>query len=165
MEQAREKTEELNKNTEELNKKYQKLYGLLEQKNYSKTKREKNPTTEVMITDYTSSTRYRRRAESKSVLEYIHGGFNGAVFGAWDFLSHSLKFEQLQDLLTRFKKGKFIEELRGKFNAKYRNNDVALKKALATKYTSYLSRRKYQFMCNIQNSLFTTDGGRSRPSC
>ena len=28
-----------------------------------------------MIHDYKSSTRYRRREETKNVLEFIHGGF------------------------------------------------------------------------------------------
>ena len=89
---------ELNENADELSKEYQKVYGLLEQKNYAKTKREKNSTTE-MINDYNSSTRYRRRAESKNLLKGITG-ITAQFFkkGAWNLISNSLKFEQLQDL-------------------------------------------------------------------
>jgi len=128
--------EELKKNTEKLSKKYEKLNTILEQKQFAKTKREQNPTSEEMVGDSSSSTRYRRRKETINILEYIHGGSNGAIFGAWDFLTNSLKYEQLKDLL-KLKKGKFIEKLQGKFTGAYARSDTALKKAPATKYSSY----------------------------
>ena len=38
------------------------------------------------LNDSSNSTRYSRQNESRNVLEYIHGGINGAIFGAWDFV-------------------------------------------------------------------------------
>ena len=34
-----------------------------------------------MIHDYKSSTRYKRREETKNVLEFIHGGFEASLYG------------------------------------------------------------------------------------
>ena len=81
-EELKKNETELRQKTETLAKECEKLNTLLEQKNYAVTKRQKNPTTESMITDVKSSTRYRRRKETKNVLEYIHGGCQGAVYGA-----------------------------------------------------------------------------------
>jgi len=148
----------LKENTKTLKKKYDKLNTLLEQKEFSKTKREMNPTTEQMIGNVASSTHYRRRNETKNILQYIHGGSTGAIFGAWDFLIQATTYEQLEDLLLKFKKGKFIEKLQGKFSTTFEKSDVAVQKALATKYASYLSRRKYSFICKIQKAVFTKDG-------
>ena len=50
------------------------------------------------------------------------------------------------------KKGKWIEKLYGKFSLSYRKCDQGMNQALATKYRSYLSRRKYAFLCKIQSS-------------
>ena len=145
-------------NTEKLKKKYENLIDLLEKKEFSKTKREMNPTTEQMIENVSSSTHYRRRNETKNILQYIHGGSEGAVYGAWDFLTNSTSYEDLERFLLKFKKGKFIEKLQGKFSTAFNKSDVAVKKALATKYASYLSRRKYTFICKIQKSVFASDG-------
>ena len=69
------------------------------------------------------------------MLEYIHGGANGALNGAWDFLTSSTSYEQLEKMLLEFKKGKFIEKLQGKFTNAIEKSDVALKKACLL-YTS-----------------------------
>jgi len=106
----------------------------------------------------TSSTHYRRRNETKNILQYIHGGSTGAIFGAWDFLTHATTYAQLEDLLLKFKKGKFIEKLQGKFSTAFEKSNVAVQKALATKYASYLSRRKYIFTCKIEKAVFSDDG-------
>jgi len=117
-----------------------------------------NPTTDEMMGNVTSSTHYRRRNETKNILQYIHGGSTGAIFGAWDFLTHATTYAQLEDLLLKFKKGKFIEKLQGKFSTAFEKSNVAVQKALATKYASYLSRRKYIFTCKIQKAVFSDDG-------
>ena len=150
--------EKLNKASKRLSEKFNKLNTLIEQRQFAKSKRENNPTTETMINDASSSTRYRRRKESKNMLEYIHGGANGALNGAWDFLTSSTSYEQLEKMLLEFKKGKFIEKLQGKFTNAIEKSDVALKKALAVKYATYMSRRKYDLMCKIQKSVFSSEG-------
>ena len=141
-----------------LSEKFNKLNVLIEQKQFAKSKRESNPTTEAMISDVSSSTRYRRRKETKNMLEYIHGGANAALHGAWDFLTSSTSYQQLEKFLVDFKKGKFIEKVQGKFTNVIEKSDAALKKALAVKYATYMSRRKYDLMCKIQKSIFSNDG-------
>ena len=39
-----------------------------------------------MINNTTNSTRYRCCEETKNVLEYVHGGRDGSINGAWDYL-------------------------------------------------------------------------------
>ena len=66
---------------------YEKLKALLQQKQQSRTRRENTCTTLDTITSPNSGTRHCRRDETKNVLEYIHGGENAALLGAWDFVS------------------------------------------------------------------------------
>ncbi|CAH3165099.1 unnamed protein product, partial [Pocillopora meandrina] len=69
----------------ELKEAYEKVKKLLEQKDYSRSRRSAASTSYEMINDYKSSTRYRRREETKNILEFIHGGFEASLYGAWDF--------------------------------------------------------------------------------
>ena len=55
--------------------------------------------------------RYKRRKETKNILEYIHRGSNAAAYGAWDFLTSILQYKQLEDLLLKFKKGKLYRKI------------------------------------------------------
>ena len=69
----------------ELKQAYEKVKKLLDQKDYSRRRRSAASTSYEMINDYKSSTRYRRREETKNNLEFIHGGFEASLYGAWDF--------------------------------------------------------------------------------
>lgn len=62
------------KGMRECKEQYNKLKVLLEQKGYARKRRENKPTDEAMIKDSASSARYRRRIESKNIMEFIHGG-------------------------------------------------------------------------------------------
>ena len=77
----------------EINSQFEKLKTLLDQKGYARTRRQNAATTFETITSYTSSVRYRRRNESQNVLEYIHGGKEAAVYGAWDIVQTNAKKE------------------------------------------------------------------------
>ena len=55
---------------------------MVEKKSYAKVLREQNPTTWGMIHDSGSSTRYQRRKDSTILVEHVHGGTDGAVYGA-----------------------------------------------------------------------------------
>ena len=82
-----QETKELEeKQIAELQQEYEKLHTMLEQKNFARTKRQKNATNEEMLKNNSSSTRSRRRQETKHVLEYIHGGSEGSFFGACDYI-------------------------------------------------------------------------------
>ena len=110
-----------------------------------------------MINDSSNSTRYKRRTESKHILEYIHGGEEGAVYGAWDILVRYASKELMEKFIISYKRGKFIEKLYGKFANLDEKSESTMKQALATKYMSHLSRRKYNFICKIQKSIFDPD--------
>ena len=70
----------------ELNEQYHKFKSLLEQKGFSVSRRQNTTTTYEMVTNVNSSNRYRRH-ETKNVLEFIHGGKEGSLYGAWDYVS------------------------------------------------------------------------------
>ena len=93
------------------------------------------------------STRSEHTAKTKEVLEYIHGGEEGAVFGACEFLRRYATPEILQ-------RGKFVEKLQGKFNDNFRKSDQGMNQAVASKYQLHLSRRKYSFLCKVQEKTF-----------
>lgn len=105
--------------------------------------REKHPTTWETINDSTSSTHYNRRKDTKTLLEYIHGGSNGAVYGAWDFLCRYAPDELLEQFFLERKKGKFFVKLYGKFGNAYKTCSEGMNQAVAEKYQLHLSRRQY----------------------
>ena len=133
---------------------YEKLRLLLEQKGFARKRRENTNTTFEMISDYKCSKLYRRRKETRNVLEYIHGGLDGAIYGAWDFIKTVSSTEKLEKLILSYKRGRFLEGLFGKFKGKSDCDELNLKKAVATKYVNYLSRRKYNVLCKIQKYCY-----------
>ena len=69
-----------------LQQQHEKLKSMLNQKQFSRTKRELHPTTFENINVSANRTHYNRRIETENILEYIHGGLSGALFGYWDFI-------------------------------------------------------------------------------
>ena len=141
----------------ELTEAYEKVRKLLEQKGYSRRRRGFASTSFEMINDYKSSTRYRRREESKNILEFIHGGTEPSLYGAWDFLSANASNEIMSKLISTYKRGKFLQGIFGKAVSDYHKSEDAIKQSLALKYQSFLSRRKYNLVCKTQNSFFSAD--------
>ena len=80
---------------------------MIEQNLGSRTKRRSNPTSLDMVLDTNSSTKYRRRCVSKEVMEFIHGGQEGAMFGAWDLLLSIGSSSQIEQLICNLKKANF----------------------------------------------------------
>jgi len=130
---------------------------MLGQTEQAKSKRLHNPTTYEMVTNTKSSTRYRRRQETRDVLEYVHGGDDGAVYGAWDFATSSASKETMDKLIGGYKRGKYLQGVFGKAIRDFNNSEEALKQAVAMKYQTYLSRRKFDFICKTQCSVFNAD--------
>ena len=108
-----------------------------------------------MINDSSSSARYRRREESKNILEYIHGGKEGSIFGAWDYLVSVSSVKQMEEFILGYKRGKFLEKLVGKFSNIQCKSETGIRKAVLTKYLNYMSRIKYTMLCKIQKHSFT----------
>ena len=138
---------------DEVSKQYQKLKTLLQQKQQSRTRRENTSTTLETITNAKSGTRYRRRDETKNVLEFIHGGEDGALFGAWDFLSGNAPKEMMEDLISRYKRGKYVEGIVRQTVKDYMQSNNSLPEATNLKYRNFLSRRKYNVLCKTQSSV------------
>ena len=118
---------EIEKEMEFISQEYEKLRLLLEKKGYARMRRQHNSTTFESIKDTSSSTRYRWQTETKNMLEYIHGGEDGAVYGAWDFVCRYTGKDLMEKLILYYKV----------------KSEAEVKKAVATKYLSFLSRRKY----------------------
>ena len=62
----------------------------------------------------------------------------------------------IERLVASYKRGKFFETIYGKFSNILQKSESSMKKAVATKYYSFLSRRKYKFICKIQKSTYDT---------
>ena len=60
----------------------------------------------------------------------------------------------LDKLISSYKRGKYLQGIFGKAVKDYCKSEDAMKKEVAIKYQNYLSRRKYNFVCKTQNSVF-----------
>ena len=140
---------------DELNESYERLIYLIERGAVPADV--KTPTTFETITNRNSSVRFARKKNTKSVLRCIHGGIEGAIFGAWDFISTNISDNLLNDLIMQHKKGKFIEAKFNSLTKKYTFSDAAINQAIQVKYGLYLSRRKYQFHCRTMSSFYNPD--------
>ena len=142
------------KKVEQLKQEFDKLKILLQQTNTARSKRAKNPTTSSVIYDGSNSTRYRRRKESADILNYIHGGEEAAILGAWDFVASTAPKDIMDKLIGSYKRGKYLEGVFGKAVSDFSNSEEALKQAVAMKYKNFLSRRKFKLICKTQSSVF-----------
>lgn len=61
-----------------------------------------------MINNPNLSTRYPRRHETKNVLDFIHGGEEASLYGAWDYLSSSASESLMENFLGNYKKGSLL---------------------------------------------------------
>lgn len=86
----------------------------LDPKQFSKSRRASNSTSKDMIGDFNSSTRYRRRKETEKALQFIHGWGGGrptgSYYGAWDYLSANVPKEMIDEVLSGYKRGKYLQE-------------------------------------------------------
>lgn len=101
--------------------------------------------------------RYRRRQETKNILEFIHGGGSGSVYGAWDYISSAADKDMFNKLIFGFKRGKYLQGIFEKAAREYKNSEEALKQAVMIKYQNFLSGRKYKLACKTQTSAFDPD--------
>lgn len=140
-----------------LKKESERLKCILRPSQQSRSKRINNPSTYDMIIDFNNSTRYRRRNETKDVLEYIHGGSDGAIYGAWDVIASNGNPDILDKLVGGYKRGRYLQEVVRRAINDYNNSDDALKQAISLKYQNHLSRRKFELVCKTQTSVFNAD--------
>ena len=94
------------------------------------------------------------------MLEYIHGGEDRAIFGAWDLIvAHALN-ETMDKLIASYKRGKYLQGVFGKAIKDFHNSEEALKQAVTIKYQNYqnyLSRCKFKLVCRTQSSVYDAE--------
>lgn len=130
---------------------------MLGQTQKARSKRAQNATTFDMISDVKSSAWYRRRQENKDILEYIHGGEEGAILGAWHLIAAYATKETIHKLIASYKRGKYLQGVFGKAVKDFNNSEEALKQAVAIKYQNYLSRHKFKLVRKTQSSVYDAE--------
>lgn len=164
-EQLTKEMEEKQKALDEINRKYEKLKVLLEQRGYARTRRQNVETTFEMIKNRTSTTRFRRKLETKNILQFIHGGEEGSLYGAWDYLTSHASSELMDKLISGYKRGKYLQGVFGRATDNFNKSEDALKQAVAMKYHNHLSRRKFDLVCKTQSSVFDPKQETWLPRC
>ena len=91
------------------------------------------------------------------MLECIHGGEEGAIFGAWDLIAACATNETMDKLIASYKRGKCLQGVFGKAVKNFHNSEEALKQAVAIKYQNYLSKCKFKLVCRTQSSVYDTE--------
>ncbi|XP_022806312.1 uncharacterized protein LOC111343412 [Stylophora pistillata] len=152
-----EELRELEGRLDSIVKEYEKVKTLLEQRHHAKARRKSSATTFEMVNNPKSSTRYRRRQETRNILEFIHGGEQGAIYGAWDFIASCAKKEIMEKLITCHKRGRSLQGVFRKAMKEYGTSEEALKQAVSIKYQAFLSSRKFQLICKTQSSVFNAE--------
>ena len=114
----------------QLNEQYHKFKSLLERKGFSVARRKNASTSYDVITNVSSSTKFRRRQETKNVLEFIHRGKEGSIYGAWNDISSAADNQTMDKLICGHKRGKYLRDLFDMTMKGYQNSDEALKQAV-----------------------------------
>lgn len=141
----------------QLNREHERLKILLRPVLQAQPRHIKNSTTYEMITNPNNSNRYRRRKETADIFNYIHGGEEAAIYGAWDLIGSSASKEVFDKLISTYKRGKYLQGVFGKAISDYSNSENALQQAVAMKYQNFLSRRKFDLICKTQSSVFNAE--------
>ena len=149
-----EKKTVVEKSVKQKEEELKQLSTLVNQTEQSRARRENASTSFEVITNSNSSVRYRRRKETENVLSYIHGGKEGAIFGAWDFVAANASRENMDLFIGSYKRGRYLQTLVGNAVRDYNKSEESLKQALALKYSNFLSRRKFNTICKTQTSVF-----------
>ena len=129
----------------------------LDPKQFSRSRRQSNETSKVMIGDFNSTTRYRRRKETEKALQFIHGGLTGSYYGAWDYLAANAPKELIGEFISCYKRGKYLQETFNKAVKDFQSSPESIQQAVAMKYKNHLSRRKFKLLCKTQTSYFNAD--------
>ena len=79
---------------------------------------------------------------------------NGALVGAWDFVSAEEPKAMMENLIGNYRIGKYVEGIVRKTVKDYTQSKNTLSEAINLKYTNFLSRRKFNVLCKTQSSVF-----------
>ena len=78
----------------------------------------------------------------------------GSYYDAWEFLAANAPKEVINECLSVYKRGKYLQETLGKAMKEFQSSPEAVKQAVAMKYQNFLSRRKFNLVCKTQSSYF-----------
>ena len=120
---------------------------------HSIAKRANNPTNRGMINDPVHNKEMKiRYIETRKVMEYIHGGQQGALYGAVNFLVTQAPVQVMSDLAILYKKAKenaqTIEQ-----NEEQETKLDGFIQDRKRKYANYLPKRKFKFLCKMQTAV------------
>ena len=87
-------------------------------------------------------------------MEYIHGGEEGSLIGAWDYLAANAPKELMDDLIGKYKRGKYLEGIAAEVMKGLSQSESSMTQAISFKYENFLSRRKYNLLCKTQSTVF-----------
>ena len=102
-----------------------------------------------MISDRSNSTRFKCKTQTRQILNIIHG----AIYGAFNFLQTAASRETMDQLITNYKNGQFLQNKLDEVTKKFETGDIALRQAIVVKYQNMLSRRKYDYISKACQSL------------
>lgn len=157
--------EEKPKALDEFDRKYEKLKDLLEQRGYARTRRQNLQTTFEMINNRTSTTRFRRKLETKNILQFTHGEEEGSLYGAFDYLRSHASSELMDKLISGYKRGKYLQGGFGRATNNFNKSEDTLKQAVAVKYHNHLSTKKFDLVCKTQSLVFDPKKETWLPRC
>ncbi|XP_065639723.1 uncharacterized protein LOC136072530 [Hydra vulgaris] len=61
----------------------------------------------------------------------------------------------MEQFFVNYKRGNFLENLNGTISNNFIKSKAGINKAVALKYATYLSRRKYNMICKVQKTTFS----------
>ena len=82
------------------------------------------------------------------------GGGTGSYYGAWDYIAANFPKELIDEFVSGYKRGKYLQENLGKAMKEFQPSPESIKHAVAMKYQNFLSRRKFNLVCKTQSSFF-----------
>ena len=65
--------------------------------------------------------------------------------------------QMMDKFISSYKRGKYLKDVASKALKESRHSDESLKKAVALKYQNFLSRRKFNILCQTQSSSFDAE--------
>ena len=87
-------------------------------------------------------------------LEYIHGGEEASLLGAWDLIAANAQKELMDNLIGKYKRGKYLEGIASDVMKGLSQSEGSMTQAISFKYENFLSRRKYNLLCKTQSTVF-----------
>ena len=87
----------------------------------------------------------------------IIGGEHGAIYSAFNFLQTAASRKTMDQHITNYNNGQFLQNKLDEVTKKFETGDVALRQATVVKYQNMLSWRKYDYISKTCQSFHDPD--------